>query len=118
MHRAPRPLCRTAGWVSAWACARAGSCGRPPALAGRGGTRERGEGVGEMAANGAGIVGREHAGTFRPAQILTGARGLGRDVEGPAEMLTRVAPADGKAMVRQHLVVELDDDRELRGERR
>src|SRR6516225_7811432 len=44
--------------------------------------------------------------------------GLGRYIERPAEMLARMAAADGAAVVREHLVVEAIDDRELDGERR
>src|SRR5262245_34076072 len=45
-------------------------------------------------------------------------RGLGCGIERPAEMLARMAAADGAAVVREHLVVKAIDDRELDGERR
>src|SRR5262249_41246369 len=44
--------------------------------------------------------------------------GLGRSTERPAEMLARVAAADGAAVVREHLLVKAVDDGELDGERR
>src|SRR5262249_11097177 len=43
---------------------------------------------------------------------------LGRSIERPAEMLARMAAADGAAVVREHLVIKAIDDRELDGERR
>src|SRR5262249_57461345 len=44
--------------------------------------------------------------------------GLGRGIERPAEMLARMAAADGAAVVREHLVVKAINDGELDGERR
>src|SRR5262245_63758676 len=45
-------------------------------------------------------------------------RGLGGGIERPAEMLARMAAADGAAVVREHLVVKAINDGELDGERR
>src|SRR6185295_15206446 len=43
---------------------------------------------------------------------------IGRSIQRPAEMFARMLHADARTVMRDHLVVELADDRELFGERR
>ena len=74
--------------------------------------------VGKMAADRDRIVGGQHALAVSLEEADRRARGLGGGIERPAEMLARMAAADGDAVMREHLVVELDDDGELRRERR
>ena len=59
------------------------------------------------------IVGRQHPGAMRLEHGIGYSCGLGRSTERPAEMLARMAAADGAAVVREHLVVKAIDDREL-----
>ena len=69
-----------------------------------------------MAVNEGRLLGGQHPLTMCLEQALGCTRRLCRRVECPAEMLARMAPADGPAVMRQHIVIELADDPELRGE--
>ena len=77
-----------------------------------------GIGIGQMPAYRGRIVGRQHPGAMHLEHGIGYSCGLGRSTERPAEMLPRMAAADGAAVVREHLVVKAIDDRELDGERR
>src|SRR5262249_48073043 len=110
--------------VSAWAFARArvwpraGSCSLPACRGGNSRAGEYSEGLGKVAADARGIVGGQDQAALSLEGARRNARGLCRRIQRPAQMLAGMAAADRMAMVRQHFVVELLDQRELDGERR
>src|SRR5262249_62343927 len=71
--------------------------------------------IGQVTADRDRILGGQHARAMCLEQGLRCARRFGRGIEGPAEMLARMASTAGAAVMRKHLLVEPVDDDELRG---
>src|SRR3569833_1230482 len=88
---------------------RGGSCGGAPG--------EIVESFGEKPACFRGLLGGEHAHAVMFEPVGRNAGGVGGTVERPAEMLARMATADRRAVMLDHLVIHGARQRVLLGER-